>query len=385
MTRTLPWARARSGGSNTSRPEKSLGNPYFPSRTNQVANPGSISDVGQILDDEVDIRATTVFQGRAPSTSPPAAPFDPPEEVFMIEGLENDDKYRMVEDEFLSTAKEFTQHLHAAEYKRMKKAARSQNAATINSISRPVTMKMPDSTRRKVEGVARSRKQANTVHGLLAKQGDNSDTDLESDGPGVAWLGTALHGLMDSPKRSAASLLKVGTIAVNTSTSTKAGAGSRKMRGTRISYSKSTAVTPPQPKDLSSPIDTADTAEERASDTSDDEDLDGPVRAIQQNESVKDESSKKALDTSSGSRLIAKTPRESKLYPILVGKNTSRTVQHPRITTKTAEESTDLPSRQPSSLRAARIARRLEQARSQKPKKDQEERKKNLDIIPSFL
>jgi hypothetical protein len=35
-------------------------------------------------------------------------------------GLDKDDRYRMVEDEFLEAAKMFTQHLHAAEYQRMK-------------------------------------------------------------------------------------------------------------------------------------------------------------------------------------------------------------------------------------------------------------------------
>ncbi len=36
----------------------------------------------------------------------------------MIDGLEDDDKYRMVEDEFVATAGTFTAHLHAAEYQR---------------------------------------------------------------------------------------------------------------------------------------------------------------------------------------------------------------------------------------------------------------------------
>ena len=127
----------------------------------------------------------------------------------------------MVEDEFLDMAKQFTQHLHAAEYQRLKKAARSQNAAVINSISRPITIRMPDETRRKVESVARAKKQAAAVQSLLRKQGHGSGSDEDSDGNGGAWLGTALHGLMESPRKSAASLIKIG----KTTASTRAAAG----------------------------------------------------------------------------------------------------------------------------------------------------------------
>jgi hypothetical protein len=115
---------------------------------------------------------------------------------FMEDGMENDDIFRMVEDEFLDTAKDFTQHLHAAEYQRMKKAAKSQNADTISSISRPVTTRMPEETRRKVESVARAKKQASVLNRLLGNRRGGSDTDDDSDGPPGPWVGTALHGLM---------------------------------------------------------------------------------------------------------------------------------------------------------------------------------------------
>jgi hypothetical protein len=56
----------------------------------------------------------------------------------MEEGLDGDDAYIMVEDEFQAVAKGFTQHLHHAEYVRLKNLAKTQNASTINTISRPV-------------------------------------------------------------------------------------------------------------------------------------------------------------------------------------------------------------------------------------------------------
>ena len=42
----------------------------------------------------------------------------------MHPGLNADDIYVMVEDEFLATAQLYTQHLHQAEYQRLKALAR---------------------------------------------------------------------------------------------------------------------------------------------------------------------------------------------------------------------------------------------------------------------
>ena len=46
----------------------------------------------------------------------------------MIDGMENDDGWMMVEDELLTTARLFTAHLHHAEYQRLKELARSRPA-----------------------------------------------------------------------------------------------------------------------------------------------------------------------------------------------------------------------------------------------------------------
>src|SRR5271168_4042924 len=99
----------------------------------------------------------------------------------MNEGIDHDDKYRIVEDEFLSVAQRFTVHLHAAEYKRQQKMVKSRNADTINSISRPVTGKMPDQTRRKVEAVARAKTQKTVLAGLLGKGVGSGDVSDDSD------------------------------------------------------------------------------------------------------------------------------------------------------------------------------------------------------------
>lgn len=128
----------------------------------------------------------------------------------MHEGMEHDDKYRIVEDEFLAVAQRFTVHLHAAEYKRQEKLAKARNAETINSISRPVTGKMPDHTKRKVEGIARSKTQQNTIQRLLGKKTVAGEDPYDSsDGEGLAYSKTTLRGLMDRPQRKAVSLSKL--------------------------------------------------------------------------------------------------------------------------------------------------------------------------------
>jgi hypothetical protein len=52
----------------------------------------------------------------------------------MIDGVENDDGWMMVEDELLTTARRFTAHLHHAEYQRLKRLARSR---PLDALSRP--------------------------------------------------------------------------------------------------------------------------------------------------------------------------------------------------------------------------------------------------------
>jgi len=120
--------------------------------------------------------------------------------------MTHDDRYRMVEDEFLSIAQQFTVHLHTAEYKRQTTEVKARNADTINSISRPVTRKMPDHTKRKIEAVTRSKKQKAALDGLFGRKGDEDD---ESDAE-LPYMGTTLHGLMDSPRKKSMALTKFG-------------------------------------------------------------------------------------------------------------------------------------------------------------------------------
>lgn len=310
---------------------------------------------------------------------------------FMHDGLDHDDRYRMVEDEFLETAKLFTTHLHAAEYRRLKEAARKQNADTISSISRPVTQRMSDSTKRKVEGVSRAKKQTKIVSSLLGKAGaDEGDSDDE----GSAWIGTALHGLMDSTQKSASNLIRIGSI----SSSTKASAGFGKRKQLEA------ASNLPRHAIRESARRFPDRTDPRASqdDSSDDnDDLDGSAYT---NVVVKTASMPKSSTVKTGSRSSAAGSSgsiQATSHRYMDGtKSSARSMGRNYVTQESISETSEasLPSlisvrleaseafvsQSPDS--AARIKRRLEQAGSLRVKKEDDTKsQERLDIIPTFL
>ncbi|KAI0502907.1 hypothetical protein F5B22DRAFT_581444 [Xylaria bambusicola] len=177
---------------------------------------------------------------RSTSTSPP---LEPPQETFMIEGTDGDDRYRMVEDEFLATAHQFTAHLHAAEYKRLKANSELENAQTIKNISRPVVGQMTDMVKMKQERKTLAEKQRIAARKLRKGEG-SGDESTEDDDKNDSWQKQSLYGLMESPGKRAKGLngLPSATLV------TRAAAGFNK---------QSTVVSPTQPKskpmDISSP------------------------------------------------------------------------------------------------------------------------------------
>lgn len=136
--------------------------------------------------------------------------------------MDRDDQYRMVEDELLAIAQKFTAHLHAAEYKKRERDVQWRRAAAINSISRPMTGPKPDSTKRKLERVAQEKTQRTVLQTVLGekKREDGSGSESDSEVEDLPYVGTTLHGLMDSPRKKTRSL---GRVMVGAATRASAG------------------------------------------------------------------------------------------------------------------------------------------------------------------
>ena len=183
----------------------------------------------------------------------------------MVEGAENDDRWRMVEDEFLSVANTFTVHLHAAEYHRLKSLAKEQNADTINSISRPVTGVMTSSVKRRQDAVARLAKQRKG----LKRARSNVDELQSDDDDRRPWAGTSLQGLLDSPRKKSLLLTSV-TTALSATRAAAGYQGNSPSKGSRRFIDALSETKPhSNPSQRQMKVD---------SETSDDsEDLDGPV------------------------------------------------------------------------------------------------------------
>ena len=191
---------------------------------------------------------------RTPSTSPPPAP--PTEECppslcpfynfqklnphfrFMYPGFDRDDIYIMVEDEFYAVAKTFTQHLHHAEYVRLKSLAKERVAASTsatsytNTITRPIDSitKMRAETKKRKDAEVRDARTKSALQqlrnpaGVPRQKSSSSDSEgfLDVDDDGAHWKGTALQGLMSrGPQNQHTSL--IGLQGVKSSTRAAAG------------------------------------------------------------------------------------------------------------------------------------------------------------------
>ncbi|KAI1090297.1 hypothetical protein F5B19DRAFT_330954 [Rostrohypoxylon terebratum] len=217
MTRKLPWKR-QTERSVISTPKPATPASVRPQRIKRddldggEKTPIDPPGLNKRIKNSHSTSATPNKGPRAKSTSPPPEPL---QESYMIEGLENDDLYRMVEDEFLSTAQQFTAHLHAAEYHRLKAASKSQNADTIRDISRPVVGRMTDLVKKKQDRKTRYEKQKEVIRKAMANKGHDDSEDKDD------WPSASLYGLMESPRKQATRLDNLTKVA----TTTRAAAG----------------------------------------------------------------------------------------------------------------------------------------------------------------
>ncbi|KAM0484194.1 hypothetical protein ACHAPX_001613 [Trichoderma viride] len=215
MARKLPWKRTSESSPSDIR------------RKSAARSPGAFFSASKSTaqDDSRDILRTPVSRRyaqrvldsdpiRSPSTSPPP---ERPHEQFMIPGPLNDDKYRMVDDEFLHIAQRFTAHLHRAEYDRLKTLAKAQNAATIREIERPVVVDAVPTARARQRSVLAQRdsKQRKTLEG----GGEARDDEIV---PSLAR--TNLRGLMEAPRREGRIIMPSAS-ASSSSSRTRAAAG----------------------------------------------------------------------------------------------------------------------------------------------------------------
>ncbi|KAL5090579.1 hypothetical protein Trisim1_004205 [Trichoderma cf. simile WF8] len=140
----------------------------------------------------------------------------------MIPGPLNDDRFRMVDDEFLHMAQRFTAHLHRAEYDRLKALAKAQNAATISEIERPVVANAVPTARarQRSEAAQNSMKRRKA---LEAETGDDSD-DHKAKRDEQKPKATGLRGLMEAPRREGRTIMPAAS-ASSSSSRTRAAAG----------------------------------------------------------------------------------------------------------------------------------------------------------------
>ncbi|KAF4972659.1 hypothetical protein FSARC_808 [Fusarium sarcochroum] len=181
MGRRLPWKSSTTPSGADKKPSLKAESPRpAPSRSPNPGTP-SVSTKRSRRERVVE----TQDGARSPSTSPPP---EPPPERFMRPGLDHDDRYRMVEDEFLNMAHQFTTHLHRAEYNRLKSLVKHQNADTIREIERPITGAPTLLARQRQETARRIAKQRK----LLGSDANEKDTP---------FAGSSLQGLMESPRK----------------------------------------------------------------------------------------------------------------------------------------------------------------------------------------
>ncbi len=199
----------------------------------------------------------------------------------MRPGLSADDIYIMVEDEFLSAARAFTQHLHHAEYTRLKRLAQQthQISSISDNIARPTDSitAMRAETKKRKEAEAREARSKTAVEKITGKgkrpesDSDNSELEefAEKDKHDAPWSGTVLQGFMSTSPTSTGAPSLTGLQGVKSST--RAAAGYSKpvipQSSKPFNLAPKTVVQPkPSPPDAAS------------TNSSDDDDLDAPLR-----------------------------------------------------------------------------------------------------------
>ncbi|KAL4867131.1 hypothetical protein BDV12DRAFT_123612 [Aspergillus spectabilis] len=219
MPRTIPWLK---GLGNTKRESSSPITEIKQSSSPRVKN--------EIPTEKGFFGSKNAFLKSSPS--PPSSPIHRcPSEEYLQDGLDKDDIYMMVEDEFYTIAQTFTRHLHYAEFIRRKKEAKLQNAATIADIARPTdgVTPMSDELKKKYAAEELRANQKEKLNAIYGKPGQSGDDDMGDDlEKEKSWAGTHLQDFMFSLRRGRALVGKQGI-----RSTTRAAAGFSQSSGVR--------------------------------------------------------------------------------------------------------------------------------------------------------
>ncbi|KAL4946343.1 hypothetical protein BDV06DRAFT_136592 [Aspergillus oleicola] len=203
MPRTLPWLAGKT--------KREVDSPGPTTKTTSTPRVKDESGTGTPKGKEIKKEKDTPVSKRdilRSSPSPPSSPIHRcPSEEFLHEGLENDDIYMMVEDEFYSIAQTFTRHLHYAEYVRRKREAKDRNADAIRDIARPTDGWTPVSAEMKKREKARELERVqegglDSVLGKSERRDDGDGGEEEEELEESSWAGTHLQELILSPRRA---------------------------------------------------------------------------------------------------------------------------------------------------------------------------------------
>ena len=313
----------------------------------------------------------------------------------MHEGFDRDDIYIMVEDEFYAVAKTFTQHLHHAEYMRLKTLAKSRNASASNAISRPVDSitAMRTETKKRKQADARDARNVAALEQLkhpaaqAPRQNSESDlSDLENEAKdGGHWKGTALQGLMSpGPRKNLNSLIGLQGV----KSSTRAAAGYSKAENRPVHRTSRTFDLDPnsRPKMSKQRL----LSEASTSDESETDDLDAPVVKRQVaatrppskpvNKSIEDTSYRRAP---APSRVLSTKTLQGNpnILPSSLPRPTKKTFRSPPHASDSNSDSEPRPSILQSDAARRRLKARL--AREELDKRKNE--RGSVDEIPIFL
>ena len=134
----------------------------------------------------------------------------------MHDGYTADDAWIMVEDEFLQTARLYTQHLHHAEYQRLKTQAKK--ASAIQSLVRPITNpeRMSSAKRKALDAAVLSRDQDEVLDAICENDGQSAVRSDPSDDDEPFVADSHLAGLMMRPARTAQKLAMLTSASSNT-------------------------------------------------------------------------------------------------------------------------------------------------------------------------